>query len=285
MSTHWAPPRPPLSPARRWVLGIGVVLSLIAIAYGVLLLVNLLGRTSEERRSVLPATGDRLVVSGSGGSVQVVGGAVDEVQVVVELRYGLGRPRVEQSSGPDGVRLSASCRWYSSFCSADFEITVPARFAVDADSSGGEITVQAISGAVIADSSGGGITVGEAGGEVRASSSGGGITVADAAGAVDLRSSGGGITGERLRGPEARAESSGGGVRLGFATAPQLVEASSSGGGVEIRLPRTDGGYRVDASSSGGDRSVDVPTDPASSRRIRATSSGGDVRILLADEA
>jgi len=285
MNTQPAPPRGPLSPARRWVLGVGVALSLIAIAYGVLLLVNLLGRTSEERRSVLPATGDRLVVSGSGGSVRVVGGAVDEVQVVVKLRYGLGRPRVEQSSGPDEVRLSASCPWYASFCSADYEITVPARFAVDAHSSGGAVTVQAVSGAVAADSSGGGITVREAGGEVRADSSGGGITVADAAGAVNLRSSGGGITGERLRGSEARAESSGGSVRLGFATPPQVVEASSSGGGVEIRLPPVEGGYRVDASSSGGDRSVDVPTDPASSRRVNATSSGGDVRILPAQQA
>lgn len=285
MSTQTSPPRRPLTPARRWVLGVGVVLSLVAIAYGVLLLVNLLARTSEERRSALPATGDRLVVSSSGGSVRIVGGSVDEVQVVVKLRYGLGRPRVEQSSGPDGVRLSASCPWYGSFCSTDYEITVPARFAVDAESSGGQITVQAVSGAVSANSSGGGITVRETGDEVRASSSGGSVTVADATGAVDLESSGGGITGERLRGADARAESSGGGVRLGFATAPQTVEASSSGGGVEIRLPRVEGGYRVDASSSGGDRSVDVPTDPASSRSVTARSSGGDVRILLADQS
>jgi hypothetical protein len=280
-----APQRRPLSPARRWVLGVGMVLSLLLIAYGVLLLVNLLGRTSEERRSALPATGDRLVVSSSGGSVRVVGRGVDEVHVVAKLRYGLGRPRVEQTSGPDGVRLSASCRWYSSFCSTDWEIEVPARFAVDADSSGGSITVQAVAGAVTADSSGGGITVRDARGAVRASSSGGDITVAEATGAVDLKSSGGGVTGERLRGAEARAESSGGDVRLGFATAPERVEASSSGGGVEIRLPPVEGGYRVDASSSGGDRSVDVPTDPASARRIRATSSGGDVRILPASPA
>ena len=282
MSTQVSAPRRPRGAARRWVLGVGVALSLVAIAYGVLMLVNLLGRTTEERRSVLPATGDRLVVSSSGGDVRVVGGAVDDVQVVTRLRYGLGRPRLEQSAGPGGVRLSASCPWYGSICSTDYEITVPARFAVEADSSGGSITVQAVSGPVGAESSGGSITVREARSAVRASSSGGSVAVTDVTGAVDLSSSGGGITGEQLSGAAARAESSGGTVRLGFAAPPQLVDASSSGGGVEIRLPRVEGGYRVDASSSGGDRRVDVPTDPASARRVTASSSGGDVRVMLA---
>jgi hypothetical protein len=58
------------------------------------------------------------------------------------------------------------------------------------------------------------------------------------------------------------------------------VRASSSGGKVEVLLPRVDGGYRVDASSSGGDQVVEVPTDPASARRVTVYSSGGDARVL-----
>ena len=58
------------------------------------------------------------------------------------------------------------------------------------------------------------------------------------------------------------------------------MEASSSGGEVEVLLPRVDGGYRVDASSSGGDQVVEVPTDPASTRRVTVHSSGGDATVL-----
>jgi hypothetical protein len=283
-ATAPGPGRPPLTPARRWVLAIGVVLSLVLIAWGALMLVNLLGRTTEERSATLPATGGRLVVSSSGGAVRVVSADVDDIRVVSRLRYGLSAPRLRQDSGPDGVHLAASCPWYSSYCSVDYEVTVPTGMAVRADSSGGSITVRGISGAVETASSGGSITVADSTGGVRARSSGGSVTVSAATGSVDLESSGGSILGDRLRAGEVHAESSGGGVRLIFAVPPDLVEASSSGGGVEVLLPRVAGGYRVDASSSGGDRVVEVPTDPASAREVSARSSGGDVRVLSADD-
>jgi hypothetical protein len=99
-------------------------------------------------------------------------------------------------------------------------------------------------------------------------------------GPIDLNSSGGSVLGTGLRGGEAHAESSGGSVRLVFDVPPDLVQASSSGGKVEVLLPRVDGGYRVDASSSGGSQVVEVPTDPASARRITVHSSGGSARVL-----
>jgi DUF4097 and DUF4098 domain-containing protein YvlB len=245
------------------------------------MLVNLLGRTTEERTSLLPATGDRLTVASSGGGIRITGADVDRIEIRVLLRYGLAEPRLRQESGPDGIQLSASCPWYGFLCSTDYEVRVPTRFGVRAESSGGSVTVRAVGGRVEASSSGGSITVEDLPGAVQARSSGGSIRLADIGGAVDLQSSGGGITGDRLRGPEAVAESSGGNVRLSFDAAPRKVEARSSGGGVEVLLPRVDGGYRVDASSSGGDRRVDVPTDPASTRSVRAVSSGGDVVVAL----
>jgi hypothetical protein len=262
------------------VLAVGVVLSVAAIAWGAFQLVNLLGRTSEDRSATLPATGGRLVVSSSGGSVRVVTGDVTDIRVVSHLEYGLSAPRLRQDAGPDGVRLDASCPWYSSLCSVDYEIIVPTGMAVSAESSGGSINVRGVTGAVEAGSSGGSITVTDATGSIRAHSSGGSITVNSSTGAVDLDSSGGSIVGTGLRGGQARAESSGGGVRLVFDVPPDLVEATSSGGDVEVLLPRVAGGYRVDASSSGGDQTVDVPTDPASTRRVTVQSSGGDARVL-----
>jgi hypothetical protein len=282
MTTGAAPPRAPLSPARRWVLAAGVVLSVLAIAWGTLHLIDLLGRTSEDRSATLPATGGQLVVSSSGGGIRITAGDVPDIRIVAHLRYGLSAPRLRQESGPDGVHLDASCPWYSSFCSVHYEITVPSGIAVRAESSGGSITVRGVSGAIDTESSGGSVTVAEATGSVRAHSSGGSVTVDSSSGSVDLDSSGGGIVGTGLRG-DARAESSGGSVRLVFDAPPSSVQASSSGGKVEVLLPRVEGGYRVNASSSGGDQQVDVPTDPASTRQIEVHSSGGDARVLLTE--
>ena len=284
MTTGTAPPRAPLSPARRWVLAVGVVLSVLAIAWGVLSLVNVLGRTSEDRTTTLPATGGQLVVASSGGGIRIAVGDVSDIRVVTHLEYGLSRPTLRQESGPDGVHLDASCRWFNSFCSVDYDITVPSGLAVKAESSGGSITIRGVSGNIDTRSSGGSITVSDASGDVRARSSGGSVTVNSATGTVDLDSSGGSVEGTELRG-DARAESSGGSVRLSFDTPPRSVRANSSGGRVEVRVPRVDGGYRVDASSSGGRQIVEVPTDPASSRQITVRSSGGDARVLLTDAA
>lgn len=280
MTTGPAPERPPLTQARRWVLAVGVVLSVAAIAWGALQLVNLLGRTSEDRSSTLPATGGQLVVSSSGGSVRVVAGDVTDIRVVSHLEYGLSAPKLHQESGPDGAHLDASCPWYSSFCSVDYQITIPSGMAVRAESSGGSITVRGVTGPVDTESSGGSVTVIETTGSIRAHSSGGSVNVTSSAGALDLDSSGGSIQATGLRGGTAHAESSGGSVRLIFDVPPDLVEASSSGGKVEVLLPRVAGSYRVDASSSGGDQEVEVPTDPSSSRRIIVRSSGGDARVL-----
>jgi hypothetical protein len=291
--TTTSPSSPPSAPARgrpsgrarRVLLGLGTLLSLALIAWGVLWLINLFGRTSEERSSVLPATGDRLSVASPVGAIRITGADVDQIEVRVRLRYGLQAPRLEQEPGPDGIRLSAACPWYGFLCSADYEVRVPTRMDVWAKSSGGSITIRAVGGRVEASSSGGSVRVEEVRGAVLARSSGGDVRVADADGVVDLDSSGGEVTGERLRGAEATAESSGGDVRLDFAAAPRDVRARSSGGEVEVLLPRVDGGYRVDADTSGGERRVDVPTDPASSRSVRAQSSGGDVTVTLTGQA
>jgi len=263
------------------VLGLGVVLSLLVIAWGVLLLVDLLGRTSEDRSATLPATSGQLVVSSSGGGIRVAAGDVSDVQIVTHLRYGLSTPRLRQEARPDAVYLAASCPWYSNYCSVRYEITVPRTMAVRAESSGGSVSVRGVSGSVETDSSGGSITVTDTTGSVRARSSGGGITISSAGGSLDLDTSGGGVVATGLRG-DARASSSGGGVRLIFDTPPQSVTANSSGGNVEVFLPRVAGGYRVDATSSGGDQVIEVPTDPASTRRIMVRSSGGDARVLTA---
>jgi hypothetical protein len=279
-----APRRVPLRPARRWVLAVGVVLSLAAIAWGVLLMINLLGRTTETTSSTLRPDRPVLTVSAAGGGIRVTGGDVSDVRITTRLTYGWGKPRITQESGPDGIRLDISCPWWTFVCGASYDVVVPRAFEVRADSSGGSVIVRDLSGRLEATSSGGSITASNVTGPVRADSSGGAIILDGAGGPLDLHSSGGGIRATGIRGAEVSAGSSGGGIRLEFATPPDRVTADSSGGGVELLLPAVTGGYDVEASSSGGGRTVDVPTDSASTRKVTARSSGGSVKVLPTDD-
>lgn len=286
MTTQASPPatpvRAPLRPARRWVLGIGVVLSLAAILWGVLVMINLLGRTTETTTTTLPTTRPLLTVSSSGGSIRIAGGDVTEVRVTTTVTYGLGKPRLIQNADPNGLTLDIACPWWSLQCSSAYDIVVPPGFEVRAESSGGSITVRDLTGRLEAHSSGGSITGSDLGGAVRADSSGGSVKLDRASGPLDLHSSGGSVTGTDLRGAEAIADSSGGNVRLRFAVPPERVSADTSGGSVTLELPRVDGGYDVQASADGGGENVQLPTDPTSERKILARSSGGSVTVLLA---
>jgi hypothetical protein len=236
--------RVPLSRGRRIMLVVGGFFAVAVIAFGTWSVINLLGQTTTERKLTLTPTAGRLSVD-TEGDIRVEVGDVTDVQVTERLRYGTGRPRVEETSGPDGLRIRGHCSWYSSSCSVDVLLTVPATLSLDLHSSAGDVTVS-----------------GAGGGDLMVDSSAG-----------DVRATG-------IRATRVVARSSAGDVRLGFAVPPSSVIAHSSAGDVEVRVPRVDGGYRVEANSSAGDRQVDVPTDPASARRIDVTSSAGDVKVL-----
>jgi hypothetical protein len=64
--------------------------------------------------------------------------------------------------------------------------------------------------------------------------------------------------------------------------APENVDASSSGGGVTVTVPKAEGGYNVDASAAGGGTTVDVNDNPASTHRITARSAGGGITVAYA---
>jgi hypothetical protein len=231
-----------LSPARRAVLVIGGIFAIAVIAGGTWGLINQLGQTTDERRLTLTPTGQRLTIDAD-GDVRIDVGTGTDVQVTERIRHAIGRPRVEETSTPDGVALRGNCPWYASNCSVDFVVTVPASISVDVDSSAGN------------------------------------VTVAGLAGSARLHSSAGDVRASGLRGEQVEARSSAGDVTLGFDAPPTTVIAHSSAGDVEIRLPDIEGGYQVHANTSAGDEKVDVANDPASGRRIDATSSAGDVTI------
>jgi hypothetical protein len=273
MLTTTPPPTPPSNsspsqpPADRtshrsgWLIG-GSVFTVLALAYGMTAVVDLLsfGRSRFERTFTESFT--TLEIDSDGGSVRVEGTSERETVVVASLRRGLRAPKHSESLIGDRLVLDSDCpAFFTSLCGVSYTVRVPAHVAV------------------VVSSGGGGVRVSDLSGPVDISSSGGGVRATGVSGPLRMRSSGGGVTGEALRSTDVDASSSGGGVRLMFATAPQTVRAQSSGGGVTVEVPNTPEAYRLDVTSSGGGVSASVRSDPTSSRLIDVHSSGGGVTV------
>ena len=66
------------------------------------------------------------------------------------------------------------------------------------------------------------------------------------------------------------ADSDNGRVQLEFAAAPTAVVATSDNGRVEVVVPDDGTAYRVDLRSDNGSETIEVPTDPSSTRSLTA---------------
>lgn len=157
-----------------------------------------------------------------------------------------------------------------------FKITVPERYNVNLNTSGGGISVGDLEGYVKAKTSGGGLKFGNIVGDIDGSTSGGGITIGECSGNIDVSTSGGGIEISKCEG-EVEANTSGGGIKvyevygtINASTSGGSVYASiqeqpkedcslsTSGGGITVKLAQNINVY-LDAKTSGGSVSTDFP--------------------------
>lgn len=161
---------------------------------------------------------------------------------------------------------------------------------VEVQTSGGDVKVEGVQGDLTASTSGGDIVIDNVTGATRASSSGGDVAARRTNGATRLQSSGGDILAEVTNG-KLDATTSGGDIRVQLTGSNQGISATTSGGLVELRLPR-DVKATLDASTSGGSVKSDLEIAASQKSRQRlygtingggetiyARSSGGDVRI------
>ncbi|HVT04738.1 MAG TPA: DUF4097 family beta strand repeat-containing protein [Thermoanaerobaculia bacterium] len=152
-----------------------------------------------------------------------------------------------------------------------FVITVPSRYDVDVNTSGGDVSVADLAGNVTIKTSGGDLKIGRIDGTVDAGTSGGDVVV----------NSGRNIT----------VKSSGGDLSVGHAFGP--IEARTSGGNIKIEqadgslVAKTSGGTitlnqiagAVDANTSGGSISARITRQPNSNSSL--STSGGNVSVYL----
>jgi DUF4097 and DUF4098 domain-containing protein YvlB len=145
------------------------------------------------------------------------------------------------------------------WCSVDYVIEVPHETRVEIDNDDGT-RVENISGDV----------------EVRSSGS---IEAEGLSGLVLLSTDYGSVRATGMRSQVVEAGSDNGSVRISMEVPPRTVIAKSDNGSVEVLVPRTDDTYSVDVDTDFGSRTIDVATDPLSSRRLTARTSNGSARL------
>jgi Putative adhesin len=248
---------------RRPLLVLGSAFAAITIAYGTFTAVSFMAHGKERSDVSFPSTITAIELDLSSGDAMFTGGDGDTITGVRTTERGLTSPRYKEQIDGTTLKISASCPWFIGVnCNVRYELNVPANVRVTGSNSGGDIHTQGVTGVR------------------KVSSSGGDVMVTGSTDPISASSSGGDVSVLASRSADVKADSSGGDVTAEFVDIPTTVDVSSSGGDVTIVLPRGEVSYAVDASSSGGNTRIDVRTDPTSTHRIKATSSGGDVSIV-----
>jgi hypothetical protein len=199
---------------------------------------------------------------------------IAEAKLVVEKTG--NTVRVETKSGQNSFHWS----WIGGSYGVRFDVdlVVPANVNLFLDTSGGSIKVD-----------------GEVQGTLNADTSGGAITVTGATGELRLDTSGGSISVDRVMN-RLSADTSGGSIHVGYVSANAVdVNADTSGGTIQIGLDPS-GNYDLYADTSGGNVNINDLAFNATKKsrthaegkinkggiRVRADTSGGNVEIRSA---
>jgi DUF4097 and DUF4098 domain-containing protein YvlB len=235
-------------------------------------------------RSFNVSSGGSLIVEADGASIRVSGGDTSQVTVRMRIR-GSERELADMTldAMQEGNEVTATMRrskggkWFNGSWSGEssIEVTVPRRYDVRVRTGGGSIDLNDTVGSVKLNTSGGDVTAKNLNGTVSLRTSGGQITADRVRGDIEANTSGGDI---RLLNIDGRIQghTSGGSVRVSLVGANRGITATTSGGDVEVILPRGTTG-NVSASTSGGEVTTDIPitTTVVKESRLEGTLNGG----------
>jgi hypothetical protein len=180
-------------------------------------------------------------VDSEGGSITVKAGSGPTIKVTETYRFKTEKPgRKQNLDGGELILASNGCP--KNDCSISYEVELPSTLSVRLDSSGGRISLTALTGL------------------------------------IDVQSDGGGVNGEGLAPPELNARTGGGPVDLKITQAPDRVDIDSGGGNVNLRL--TADGYALDAQLDGGKQSGSLKIDKASVHKVKVATGGGNLSFV-----
>jgi DUF4097 and DUF4098 domain-containing protein YvlB len=259
-------------------------------------------RTLERTFTVSP--GGSLIVDADSASVRVSGGDSNQVTVRMSARgpeKELANMRLEADQKDDGVTVTMRRQqkngwfnWGSWNSDERIEVTVPKRYQVSVRTGGGSVELADTTGTAKLQTSGGDIAARNVTGNLNARTSGGGILADRIRGDVDANTSGGDV---RLLNVDGRIKgnTSGGSVRCSLVGANRGISATTSGGDIEVIVPRATSG-NFNAATSGGGVTLEIPistTEMKDGRAsgslngggppIEARTSGGNISLRAAD--
>jgi len=210
--------------------------------------------------------GGSLSVDADGAEVKVSGS--DANQVVVHMVVGgseqdLANMTFDAAQTGNDVTVTmkkARSSWFSWSNwngRQEIEVTVPRRYAIDVNTSGGSIELRDTSGTVSLRTSGGDISAKNVTGNVGLRTSGGSIEADTIRGDVDAGTSGGEVHLLHVDG-KIQGHSSGGSVHCSLVGANRGISATTSGGEIELSLPRGTMA-NLEATTSGGEVKSELP--------------------------
>jgi len=264
-------------------------------------------------------SGGSLVLSSDIGNVEVDTWDKNEVLVVADASGAEGDLEhldVMFQQEKDCVKVTGTYSeknwmgWHSSNMDVTFHVTVPKKFFVRAQSSGGNMAVRELEGNATMETSGGNVDAERVTGDVDLRTSGGNVTAVRVTGPLQINTSGGDIKCSDIVGElngstsggnvdltnidgKITTETSGGSIYIGMTGENKGVYAHSSGGDIRISVKESVKAM-LDASTSGGRVRCELPItvkgemDESELRgaingggeTIRAETSGGDVKIV-----
>lgn len=198
-----------------------------------------------------------LDVTTSGGHITVEGSSSNTVRVEMYVRrngrdltsddISLDDWEIDISQSGQSIKAIAKHkgkRW-SFFGNGDlpsisFIVHTPRTISSNLNTSGGHIQVDGLSGDQQLRTSGGHLALSDLEGDIKARTSGGHITATDLQGDFNAQTSGGHINLKNISGV-VKAQTSGGNIEADFISLASSVELKTSGGNIDITLPRRGG--------------------------------------------
>lgn len=238
-------------------------------------------RLTDVRSGAVPAReGQRLRLVTDIGNIRVLtSGAAHQVSYTVRIETDARLPdaralmqqfRVNESTTPEGVLLRGAAPWKKEFRGrlwVTFEVQVPRRFDVEAETGAGNIEVQELEGRAALVSQGGNITLNRASGMAKINTSGGHIKVGDVGGDLMAVTGGGHVEAGKVYGG-AYLRSEGGHVKV--QSVEKWAELRTVGGNIYVQ--RTGGKALVE--SGGGQINLGEVAGA-----VQARTAGGGIQI------
>jgi len=262
------------------LLTLGAVLALPAM------LQAKITRTVEKTFTVQP--GGTLTVGTQGGDIKVMTGPGNEVKVTATERINTSTEakadellkQLELTIEQQGDNVTAKAKFADSAgwhvgnwppVNVSFTVTVPSRYNVDLNTSGGDIGVASINGHARLRTSGGNLKLERVDGDVDGGTSGGDINLQEGTANVKLSTSGGDIHVDRAGG-EADLSTSGGDIVIN--SVQGRLHAGTSGGDVKASIA---GALKGDCKLTTSGGTVTVSVDKTAAFDLKAHTSGGEV--------